>query len=791
MSCIVEELVRRVRSAAVYNPEVQVAPACILWPDRERQWEPIVPRLQAELPEMFVLGDYDPAKRRGPAIWLRCVLAGKFLEELPERIQEGEKDLVLPKTPPPIFYLPGVGRQDLRAVETCPELLKPLAELQYRGTIWSQINAKDWTIFAFLKSDQGGLGLDVARDAQAKRAMQLALYRLLDEEIDLLRGKRLGSDYFNKLLTSGDPTREILQWIDQGAAFKESRGENEWQAFVEVTRSQLGFDPTLEGEISAAEKLAMHEGAWQPVWERFCEAPGRYPNIPGLIRRCSPPDDFFANRSGWPQLNDRAEEDLEKSLLKIGSMAAHQARKRVRELDQEHGSRRTWVWAELGDSPLANAAGHLAEMARVCEQSLAVGGLEDVLAIYMNRGWEADWAVLRALAAVEKREHREAVTAAVRAVYLPWLEEGARHLQALVADEGYPRKDSGSAGGVKAGAGEVYLFVDALRYDLGKQLVKALEERQHLSIDPTTVWAALPSVTATAKPAISPVAHKISGADVSADFEPIVAETGQSLKGGYHFERLLKEEGWQVLSKAETGDPAGAAWTEIGDIDREGHESGSYLANEADRLIREIVDRIDGLIAAGWRRIHVVTDHGFLLMPDGLPGKPLSSVLAENAWGRCAALKPGARSDEAHFSWFWNPSHAFALPDGIGCYGRKREYSHGGISLQECLVPNLTVQPRTAPLELRSVEVTDHVWRGMRLTVAIEGGADGLKLDLRKHAGTPSSTVVMKVKPFQESGKASVVVEDDSLVSERAYGVILDEAGRLVAQFETAIGGDE
>src|SRR5690606_449843 len=134
-----------------------------------------------------------------------------------------------------------------------------------------QINAKAWTIFAFLKSDQGGLGLDVARDAQAKRAMQLAIYRLLDEAIDLLRGKRLGSDYFNKLLTSGDPTREILQWIDQGAAFKESRGENEWQAFVEVTRSQLGFDPTLEGEISAAEKLVMHEGAWQPVWERFCE----------------------------------------------------------------------------------------------------------------------------------------------------------------------------------------------------------------------------------------------------------------------------------------------------------------------------------------------------------------------------------------------------------------------------------------------------------------------------------------------------------------------------------------
>jgi len=54
-------------------------------------------------------------------------------------------------------------------------------ELQYRGTIWSQLNAKDWTILAFLKSDQGGLGLDVAQDNDTRKAMQLALYRLMDE----------------------------------------------------------------------------------------------------------------------------------------------------------------------------------------------------------------------------------------------------------------------------------------------------------------------------------------------------------------------------------------------------------------------------------------------------------------------------------------------------------------------------------------------------------------------------------------------------------------------------------
>jgi hypothetical protein len=128
-----DSLVNAIRRSSVFNPEVQVAPACILWPDFDRQWEVVIPRLQAELPELLILGDYAADKLTGPAIWLRCILAGKV-------------DAVsLPKDRTPIFYLPGISRQDLRAVESCPDQLKPLAELQFRGVFWSQLNAKDWT----------------------------------------------------------------------------------------------------------------------------------------------------------------------------------------------------------------------------------------------------------------------------------------------------------------------------------------------------------------------------------------------------------------------------------------------------------------------------------------------------------------------------------------------------------------------------------------------------------------------------------------------------------------------
>ena len=96
----IEHFIKKIRQAAVYNSDVQVAPACILWPDSDRQWEAVISNLQNELPELFVLGDYDPEKRSGPAIWLRCVVAGKV------------DDVDLPSDRTPIFYLPGFSRQD-------------------------------------------------------------------------------------------------------------------------------------------------------------------------------------------------------------------------------------------------------------------------------------------------------------------------------------------------------------------------------------------------------------------------------------------------------------------------------------------------------------------------------------------------------------------------------------------------------------------------------------------------------------------------------------------------------
>lgn len=795
---LLEHLIRSIRSASAYNPEIQVAPVCILWPDPERQWESIIPMLQQNMPELCVLGDYAPERRMGPAIWLRCVLTSGSIPPAPFPVGaggevSGEEKMVL------VFYLPGVSRQDLRAVETCPDHLKSLAELQYRGVIWSQISAKDWTVLAWLKSEQGGLGLDVAQDKDSKNAMLLALPLFLDEDKSLLEGKRLDKDYFLTLLLGGDLVRDILLWLDEGEAFKASRDVHAWKAFIEICKSKFGFNPMEDGVLKASAKLANHEGPWQAVWDRFCEAPKRYPHIPSQIRKCQMPQlGLFANEisaGGWPQWNEVQEKALRRDLLSLSSMTARDAIEKLKLLEKQHCARRRLVWSELGESSLACALEHLAKMAAYSCENLNGASLDGILDTYQTSGWRVDDEVLRALSCIESTNDYEAVTIAIRAVYLPWLENGTHILQSLASDLSSlpwlanasrplsPMREGKGGNVVEEG---VILFVDGLRLDAGKRLAEQLEE-QGFTVSEKCYWNPLPSITATGKPGVSPVAEQITGNENASDFEPSVKSTGQSLKGGYHLKKLLMDAGYQILDSKNTGDIQGKAWCEFGNIDSEGHHRGWKLAKYLDFILSEIVERISGLFDAGWKRIQIVTDHGWLLSPGGLPKIELPSCLTESKWGRCAALKSGVQSDVLTMPWYWNSDVEVALANGISCFKSGLDYAHGGLSLQECAVPCYIVESKTATIS--HIDITDVKWRGLRCDVAVDGEYCGLNMDIRTHAGDAGTSVVMGIKPFKSSGKASVVVEDDRLEGGDAVIVVIDNAGNIIAQIDTVIGG--
>ena len=278
-------LVNSLRSAANYNSEAESRPSCILWTDKERQWENVIEKIKDELSELLIYGDYNPEKFTGPAIWLRVAMAG---------LVEGYN---IPYGRLPIIYLPGVSRQDLRAIEQCSDELKPIAELQYRGVIWSQGNSRDWTQLAYLKTKKGGLGLDVQQDDLTLKALERSMQRLLDEDIEKIKGEYLDKDFFNALITGGDPVKEVLTWMMDAEAFRTSRSPEEWLAFIDICKSKYKFSPEQDGVFGAAEKLAWKDDAWDLVWNRFCEAPAKYHAIPNVLRNTVMPIGVSHERS--------------------------------------------------------------------------------------------------------------------------------------------------------------------------------------------------------------------------------------------------------------------------------------------------------------------------------------------------------------------------------------------------------------------------------------------------------------------------------------------------------------
>lgn len=142
----------------------QARPCAILWPDGNREWERLLPILRNRMPELLTLGGYDPDARTGPAIWLRCVVDGTIEPSgMPAADGPPEPSDQRPTARLPILYLPGFERGDLRAGEACPEAVRPLVELLYRGVLWNHPNGRDWTVAAFLGSPRG-VGLDIAGD---------------------------------------------------------------------------------------------------------------------------------------------------------------------------------------------------------------------------------------------------------------------------------------------------------------------------------------------------------------------------------------------------------------------------------------------------------------------------------------------------------------------------------------------------------------------------------------------------------------------------------------------------
>lgn len=750
-------------------PDGMVRPAAVLWTDPGRQWSPLHSMLLERLPEFIALGEYDLNARTGPAIWIRCVVDRTL--EVP----------VLPYDRIPIVYLPGVAKQDLRAGPDCRSELQPLVELMYRGTLWLQKGGHDWTLSGFLTSPSG-IGLDLARTQETREALTRALPEVAKTPLVQLRGRRLEAADFDRLL-SADVVRDLLIWMGDPSGTRERMGTDRWAAFCNQCQEKFAFNPETDGEITAGERLGLSEGPWAEVWRRFEEAPAFYPGIPELLRRAKPIK-LLLDTSRWPDINEEQEESVRSTLSTLHTLPHREACEKVLELESHHAVRRDSVWARLGHAPMAIALEHLARLARVARSPLGGSTPQEMADRYVDGAWEADaasWEVVAQAAPADE----ELIKDVVRTLLEPWLAETARAFQRATEAHPLPGKDLQER--VDASPGQCLLFTDGLRYDIGRRLAGKLEMRG-CRVLIRHRWAALPTVTATAKPAVTPVAGDISGAEIPDDFSPRFGD-GKPI-GAATLRAAIKARGYHLLSDSPGDGPEEAearGWLEVGVLDARGHDLQDDLPRNIEQELERLANRILQLLNAGWESVRVVTDHGWLLLPGGLPKVDLPRYLTESRWKRCAVIAGESKVDGLIPAWHWNAGQPFVTAPGIACFNASPSYAHGGISLQECLIPDLLVEGgMESAVRARIVAVT---WRGMRCFIEAQTTRGRIMADLRLERPDGQSVAVAP-KPLDDDGTVNLLVADDAYEDSNLVLILMDGTGKVLAQLNTKVGVD-
>ena len=154
-------------------------------------------------------------------------------------------------------------------------------------------------------------------------------------------------------------------------------------------------------------------------------------------------------------------------------------------------------------------------------------------------------------------------------------------------------------------------------------------------------FAALPSVTPTAKPAVSPVAAKINGT-VGRRRVPALRRPRRQRPDA----RIASASCWPTTACSSSpatrpAIPSGKALDRVRQPRPDRPRRRTRTSPAVSRSFWRIwCSGSSRLLEAGWKEVRVVTDHGWLLMPKGLPKSELPKYLTATRWRRCAVVKP-------------------------------------------------------------------------------------------------------------------------------------------------------
>ena len=321
----------------------------------------------------------------------------------------------------------------------------------------------------------------------------------------------------------------------------------------------------------------------------------------------------------------------------------------------------------------------------------------------------------------------DAVLTLTRERYAAAADKMARHFQDAVLTEGWPAQGRGRAVDTfqrfvepawKDGERVAYFWIDALRYDLAAPLESALATRHGTRLH--TVSGQLPGITSVGMAALLPGAG--TGLElIEEDGKVIPIIAGRRIDSTKaRAEALLAHVGADRCRVVDLDDAAAGRLGENADaievlavkstdIDQLGESNPSYFLRILPEVLRKIQAAVNRVADLGFNRAILATDHGFCWLPSGSSGNAIATPTG--TWplkkDRCL-LGAGAGNQSSLFAepralGIRTPLTTFAAPAGLATYTTGVTYFHGGISLQENLLPVLEVELK-APLTMKTAE---------------------------------------------------------------------------------------
>jgi len=346
-----------------------------------------------------------------------------------------------------------------------------------------------------------------------------------------------------------------------------------------------------------------------------------------------------------------------------------------------------------------------------------------------------------------------------------------------------------------ARARTAYFLVDALRYEMGQELAELLADTEDLKLQPALT--VLPSITPLGMAALLPeasgsysvverkgkLAASVDGSEMNTLAERmkfLVARRPGTIN--LDLGELLQKTTKALTKKLGKAD---LIVVRSQSIDGLGEMDGGHLARQLmDTLVGNVARAVRKLAKVGVERFVVTADHGhqFSLRKgeDMLLDKPGGDTV--DIHRRCWAGRGGATSPAcvrvSGQTLGYDTDLDFLFPRGLAVFrtGGDLAYHHGGISLQEMVVPVLS-------LRIASAQSEDEGQTSVQLTgypETITNRTFGLQVEVEKtlFSETEVKVRLVLVSEGQEVGRAGMAVDAEI---DRGSGTVKLQPGKPIS----------